>query len=1042
LETQDPSLKIYKSSAGSGKTYQLVLNYLSLILKSTHPDKFKKILAITFTNKASQEMKERVLDGLRKLKEGKDDRFIRDYHLHTGLPPHELAEKADTLLTNILHSYGHLNILTIDKFVHRIIRSFSRELGLSTNFELAFDFDDIATRCIDEVLQELGTNDHLTKVLIEYYKQLIDQEENPNIEKALVDRANILKQEGAREKLAFYNDKDLSFFMEVRTRIKKEAKDLRAKALQHKSQIEALLGGHANNLKNGSTKAFSSILKGWENNGLPTLFTDSQLIKIQNGEWLSTNGKKQNPELASLTEAHGADLQDWFLSIHHTVKELIFLKSLDRNLMSFAMLNDIQQQIERYKQDNNIVLIGELNHIISSIISEESAPYIYEKIGARFENYFVDEFQDTSTLQWQNLVPLIHDSLSSGNENLIVGDAKQSIYRWRGGNVHQFIDLPTVNIDIPDRADINQSFQYNHQGYILKENYRSSRAVVDFNNWFFPSLTEDIESPLIQSIYAETAQEVKKKDDGYVEISIIKKEAEYDKDIPYGEKLLNQINQCIEDGYVYKDICILVRTNNNGSEIAQFLISKDLPVTSQDSLLLGESDHIKLIHALLKALNKATEENIVRLFSYFKKKSLIYLFEKYRIPSENNSFYNAGYDFKAFVKNELTNFDSGLYAQLSIFDQVNYLIKILDLAHQDEYLDKLLNAAFDFQQRFGHQTNRFIEHLEDKIMNSSVVPSSSANAITIMTIHKSKGLQFPVVIIPKKIDSDNKDAIWLTGEKVANLGLSTVNMQVKKDILDDQNKAVKDAQDELALADLLNLVYVAYTRAQQRMYITYFEHKAPNLVKKQMKLIENHPDYATEEAMIKLGSRTPHQTNEGEVRDSLYIISNTETSDWRNRLILASPAEREDFAEASISERNRGLALHEILQDIDSPSDFEGALTKFIKKHKEWEPFSQQLRETLTLFAQKEEVQSIYKDVLNSYSERSLGTSFGAMLRPDKVLEKEHEVVVIDFKTGQQKTKHVQQILEYGHLLQGLYQKPIKMYLIYLSSQNVTITHV
>lgn len=987
-------------------------------------------------------MKERVIDGLKKLKEGTDITFVTDYERHTGLSAHELQVKSDQLLTTILHNYGHLNILTIDKFVHRIIRSFSRELGLTTNFELAFDFDEITTRCIEEVLNELGDNQHLTKILIEYYQQLLDQEDNPNIEYALVERAKILNQEEAIDKLNFYKDKDLSYFVETRKKARAKIKELRTKMVSCKQDIETILGSEIHQLKNGRTKAFSSILSELEKKSTPSLFTDSQLSKVQSGDWLSENGKKQNPELVQILNVHGSKLQGLFLDVHLMGQQIIFLKSLDKNIMSFALLNDVQQQLETFKEDNNIVLISELNGIISKIISQESAPYIYEKIGARFENYFIDEFQDTSTLQWQNLIPLIHDSLSSGHENLIVGDAKQSIYRWRGGNAQQFIDLPKVTLDLANLNDINQSFHYSHEGYVLSDNYRSSNAIVEFNNWLFTHLIDSESNEAASAIYSDITQHPKRDIEGLVEVSLVEKKDSQDATPPYAENLLRQIGSCLSDGYDLKDICILVRKNKQGLEIAEFLSDNNFPVTSQDSLLLSQSDEVRLIHAFLKALLKNTNENIIRLFSLFKKKSLIALFEKYRIPTEKNKFYHVGYDFESFLVEEIPTFDKTHFKRLSIYDQVDYLVMTLGFSREDLYLDNLLNAVFDFQQKNGHQTNRFMDFFDEKILTRSVAPPEDSNAIEIMTIHKSKGLQFPVVILPTMISSEKKDAIWLSGGVIEELGLSEINMTPQKAALTPDIKHIQTKSDSLSSIDMINMIYVAYTRAEDRMYIQLHNNRPSSFLKGMMKLIENHPQYSSDSTQLVLGNSTSVSRQTDIRKKNEISISTKTTSNWRSKLIMAMPNSSIDEDHNSFTERNWGLAIHEILQHIRDPKEYTPVLSKFLLKHKGWQIHKEQLTSVLENFAKNQEVQNIYKNSQRIYSERSLGSSSGQILRPDLVIEKEDEIIVVDFKTGETKSKHKQQVLEYGYLLGNIYTKKINMYLIYLSLNSISITHV
>lgn len=986
-------------------------------------------------------MKIRVIEGLRKLKKGEDKIFLQDYQVTTGIPAHELSVKAEKLLTQILHNYGHLNILTIDKFVHKIIRSFSRELGLTNNFELTFDFEEIASRCIDSVLQELGNDDHLTKILVEYYQQLIDLEDHPNIERALQERTKILRQEGALEKLDFYKDKDLTYFVRVRKEINTKIQHLKEEVHSLVKEARDILGMNFRELKNGNSKYFLFLENNISSDNNLKLLTESQIKNIKLGKWISQKTEKENPELAETLSKQGNRLQQIFLSVNEKIQQEFFLKNLNKNLMSFALLNDVQQHINEFKKDNNIVLIEELNQIISDIIGKEPAPYIYEKIGARFENYFIDEFQDTSTLQWKNLIPLIHDSLSSGHENLIVGDAKQSIYRWRGGNAQQFIDLPQIDVEVANLEDANQSFKNSYHGFVLNDNYRSSKSVIEFNNWLFPNLINSIDNETIGQIYEDVVQNTKRKNTGYVEVSILKKD-QCTTPNPFAENLLRQINECQQDGYNYGSICILTRTNKQGVEVSEFLLSQNIPVTSQESLLLKESEHIKRLYAFLKTMYRPTEENIIRLFVHFQDKDLMQLFETYRIPEEDNQFYNTGYDFQAFLDTELPNFSSDHFYQLSTFDQVDYLIDILQIPRNDIYTDKLLNAVFDFQQHFGHQTLRFMEHFEEKIMNSSIAPPEAENAIKIMTIHKSKGLQFPVVLIPMKIDDQNRqDSLWLSGQIFDELGLSEVNMSTHKEAMTPEIQEIHDVHSELSTIDLLNMIYVAYTRPEDRLYIQYYEDRSGAMVKNQINLVENNPGFNQDLNRLTLGKReTAKETSVSQ--KTVLQLSDANKKNWREVLVLATPKAITEVIDNTYSERNWGIAIHEILQKIEQLSESPSIINQFLKQKKEWLPFEEQIKNTINKFSIDKDIQRLFGNANRVYSERSLGTSFERELRPDKVIEKDHEVVVMDFKTGEPQKKHQQQILEYGHILSKMYSQSIKMYLIYLSADKITIQDV
>ncbi|MCB9196065.1 MAG: UvrD-helicase domain-containing protein [Flavobacteriales bacterium] len=1037
-----PQLKIYKSSAGSGKTYQLVLNYLSIILKDQNPDKFKKILAITFTNKAANEMKERIISGLTKLVEGKDERFLNDYFLATGIPPHELSEKASILLSRILHNYGHLNILTIDKFVHKVIRSFSRELGLSSSFELAFDFDDLLARCIDDILKDLGENKVLTQTLIEYYQNLIDSDENPNIEYALTEQAKVLKNEDSKEHLNYYNDKDLPYFNEVRKKLLAECKVLRNEMLSLKVKLEGILGEERNNLKIGTTKYFASILDDLQNNAKTIGLSESQRNNVEAEKWIAASKEKTHPNTFALINAHSEEMKSLFLQIDDLGKKEAFLKLVDKNLMGFALLTNLQHKILEIKKENNLVLIGELNQIISKIILSEPAPFIYEKIGNRFENYFIDEFQDTSTLQWMNLIPLFHDSLSKGFENLIVGDAKQAIYRWRGGDAQQFVDLPKVTQPFTDQEFINSSFSRAHQPFTLNHNYRSSTAIIDFNNWLFDSIIEDLNNDKIKEVYHDVTQQKTKTDNGLVSVSLydLNKEAEIKE---YLQILLNQINECREDNFNYKDICILTRRNKEGAEIAQFLVKNNIPITSQDSLLLSESPQVQLIFHLMKAINQPTSENVMKVFTLFdSERDVLSLYEQYRIPA-SDEFYNNGFDFNEFLKNELTGFSNQEYSTYSLFDKVDLLIRLLKFSREELFIDKFLNLIFEFQGKNGQQINRFIEYFEDNASKISIAAPDGNDAIKIMTIHKSKGLQFPVVMIPKQIESDKQDAIWVKSENLENIGLPEVSLKLSEKSLITEIETYYDNSIIQGNNDLLNMIYVAFTRAETRLYLSFRTFKKSSFPNNIHSYIESHPNYNSETRQLVLGAKNkkPAIQDKSVIDRSIKIdTSNTET--WRTKLLLCSPNNDDQKKLITLDERTFGIAIHEILQKIEVLSHAEEIVFKYLKKHSYLDVFKEEILSVIKSFTEHPIIIDIYNNANRILSERSICTRNGEIFRPDKVIEKSDMIYVIDFKTGSPNEKFKQQIMAYAHLLSNIYHLPVKSYLIYLSKDKTEVIHV
>jgi len=355
--------KIYKSSAGSGKTYTLVLTYLTILLQHKDPYQFRKVLAVTFTNKAANEMKDRVLQGLEKLQTGIDSRFTQDYIISTKLSSEEIAQRSAEILTAILHDYSSFNIVTIDKFVHRIIRSFSRELGLTNNFELETNSDEFYKRSIDQLLDNVGVDKQLTDFLVAYNQSLFDEEKSVKIESSLLDLSKLLGKENSKDLLDFYEDKELTYFIETRQKLSELIKEKRAEIKEINNSILHLFEQAQLNpeeLKNANSK-LGSIFISYKEGDFYKEITEPQFRNISEGNWMSENGKKTNPTMGSFVDQNGDVLTKKTLALFNEINALKFLDHIHNELVAFSLLNAIKSILEVIKKDNNIIFIKDFN---------------------------------------------------------------------------------------------------------------------------------------------------------------------------------------------------------------------------------------------------------------------------------------------------------------------------------------------------------------------------------------------------------------------------------------------------------------------------------------------------------------------------------------------------------------------------------------------------------------------------------------------------------------------------------------------------------
>ncbi|NTW32413.1 MAG: UvrD-helicase domain-containing protein, partial [Bacteroidetes bacterium] len=611
--------KVYKSSAGSGKTFTLVREYIILALKK--PDQFRHILAITFTNKAAGEMKERIIHYLRELSADTPDinsvacKFLLpDIIKETNLNEKEIFFKARQVLNSILHNYSDFAICTIDSFVHRIIRSFAHDLKIPLNFEVEMDIEKIISEAIDLLISKVGTDELLTKILVEFTEAKTDDEKSWHIENDLQTFAKQLFKEDNFLHLEKIRSLSISDFLEIRkkivklisffeneiTKTSKEAKELIA---QNNISIESFYQGNK-----GIGTYFENLANGNFDKIIPNSYVTAS---IEQDKWYA--GKADAVDKAKIDT-----IKDQLINIYQDIEKLkekqyknyILYKLIFANIYPVAVLNEIEKIIEEIKIEDNILPISEFNRMISKVVISQPVPFIYERIGEKYQNYMVDEFQDTSVLQWMNMLPLIENSLSYDQFNMIVGDGKQAIYRFRGGDVEQFALLPKLPAEIADQFSLERAaaISRNYTEKNLSSNFRSKAEIIDFNNKFFSHILEN-SSPYIKSIYDKCTQEFNPENTGgCIQLDFIRKDdTENYNDISLN-KITEILQELIEHNFSFRDIAILCRSNMDASNIAKHLLINGVNVISEESLLINGSENVSFLLALASFISNTDNE--------------------------------------------------------------------------------------------------------------------------------------------------------------------------------------------------------------------------------------------------------------------------------------------------------------------------------------------------------------------------------------------------------------------------------------------------
>lgn len=1039
---------VYKSSAGSGKTFTLVKEYLKIALNdsSIKPHLYKKILAITFTNKAAAEMKYRILDALKNISENntKGIELAGILSKELNIPAHELNQRASILLSEILHNYSDFAISTIDSFTHKIVKTFAYDLKLPVNFNIETNTADFYQKVISGLIAKVGQNPELTDLLVKYVTSNAEDNNGWDPESKLTEFSSLMQKEDAElnlDKLKKLNTQELKAFQkEINEFIQAFKAVLKEAGIKAVRIIEEnhLTDNNFTYSKTGPQRIFYKW-KNVTNEKHSDLISKRTLEAIAKNKWANNaNTKEENLKIEAIAPILSEIASDTFNYINENGKYYNLYSLIEKNIYSIILVNELKLISEEFKAEEQIVFISEFNSKISNIVSEEPAPFIYERLGDRYQHYLLDEFQDTSTLQWMNLLPLIDNSLGMGKFNLIVGDGKQSIYRWRNANVQQFNILPDIqnpqnNSVIEERKE---SLERNYGLEILNTNYRSLKEVVNFNNSFFDFLPNIILSEQFSSIYHNQAQEIKKNQGGYVSLQYGKIEKEALDELTYSN-ITQYITNALSHGFEYRDICIIVRNNNSGNKIANYLIEQSIPVISSDSLLLKNNPEINCIVNFLKHLNNPSDlisaasvlnycfinnDAYQRIYdALFQSKSLIHALNKFGLTVSNEAFY-----------------------QKNVFDVCVYIISLLKLETKNpQYLRFFLDEVNDYLVNKTGSINDFIIWWEKRKNQASLIIPEGVNAVKIMTIHKSKGLEFPIVILPFfNWETYTSTNAWVDLEKFkTQLPIGVLN--ITKSISDAGLEDVYELEKNEQYLDNLNLIYVAFTRAVERLHIVCYKSKT---YRKETisDWIENYIENCTnttKEGFLEFGKLERKSSESHTVALKSFDISELKINN-NSDLIKIKGSHKLKTSEESGIAIEYGIKMHYILSEIGSVNDINPVLNKMIDTGIITSGEKESLINKIESFVNHPLISKYYLGNYKYKNESELITETGELLRPDKVIYSQDEVVIIDYKTGQPDLrKHSAQMKKYSDALLKMGASKIKSILVYLDENKIELVN-
>ena len=1051
---QRPSFSIYDASAGSGKTYALVKEYLKIILVAPKNDAYRHILAITFTNKAVHEMKSRIVGSLSEFAKdepsSKAQDLMQDLATDTELSIIQIKTKSQQIIKHIIHNYAAFDISTIDKFTHKVIRAFAHDLNLPMTFEVTLDTENLLVEAVDAIIAQAGEDETLTKLLIDFTMEKTDDDKSWDISREILETGRLVLNENNRNEITHFQDKSIAEFVEIKMKLSEACTILEKESIVFAEEALSLID------KNGiDTKSFSA-------GHFP-----KHLLSIQEGKFNPKNKTyhefddikiNKTAKDRAIIETIIPDLLQLLDKVYKTFEKINFYKAFLKNITPLSLLNTVSNELAKIQGEQNVLSISEFNAIIHREIQNQPAPFIYERLGERYRHFFIDEFQDTSEMQWQNLIPLIDNALSGQDDFgvkgtlMIVGDPKQSIYRWRGGKAEQFIELSKDQnpFNNPDK-------RLEH----LNKNYRSYSQIIKFNNDFFKLLSNEFEHPDYKDLYENHShQKTNDKTGGYVNISFIPKvetaegdEEALDKTDLYVLATLNTIQKSVQQGFQYKDIVILTRKRSQGIAIANYLTEQGIPLLSSETLMIQNATEVRLIIHLLKYLKNSSDlESKANFLQYLAQNS------QDKLPIHDFIAQGMALFQETDFENWLMSFDVSLSFQnirkKSLYEAVETIIakflsppetSVLSKGVGNAYVQYFLDIVLERDIRNQAGISDFLSFWDKNAEKFSIPSPEGTNAVRIMTIHKSKGLEFPVVIFPFAEEDYNrkpKDKLWLNAEE-QDFGLPKV--------LIDNSSAVEGFGEEAAevynqkkqeeLLDNINVLYVALTRAEEQLYVisnmnlsSKGEVSKNNMCSFFINYLENNGGFDKNKLEYEFGNATKLSVAKQHVDTSKTIPLVSEILNPKNIKI----AQREALMWGTHQQEaiEYGNVIHEILSFVKTKNDVDLAITKSIENGLITYAQKETVFNTINEIVNHSELEICFADGNEVLNEQAIIQKEGKTIKPDRmVLTKNKEVLLLDYKTGIHNVKYQQQLENYQTAIESMGYKVVKKALIYIGKR-------
>ena len=1082
--TNSYALTIYKASAGSGKTFTLSVEYIKLLIKD--PQSYRSTLAVTFTNKATEEMKLRILSQLygiwKLLPDSKS--YIDKIKEDLDVTEEYMSERAGIALHNIVHNYSYFRIETIDSFFQSVLRNLARELDLTANLRIELNDYQIERNAVDELINSLDENSELLTWIMEYIRENMDDDKDWNVIGNIKRFGENIFREYYKTNSKKLNERLLEegFFKQYTTKLRQMRNEAEVEMQNEAAQFFDALNQNGieiddlNNGKNGPAGYFIKIKKGIYNNTIVTKRLQKVLDEGSESSWVKQKSSKETQdivrELANSTLTplvhHAEDVRqkNWYI-YGSAVLTL-------RHLNQLRLLNSIENKVRMMNVEQNRFLLSDTHTLLHSLIRDTDSPFIFEKIGNYLENIMIDEFQDTSTVQWQNFKVLLEECMSHGEQqgNLIVGDVKQSIYRWRSG------DWRMLN-------NIEREFPYLNSMLnvcSLDTNYRSSRRVITFNNAFFKraseleyaaqkSSTPDTSSPeQLKKAYSDVAQKVPSFRDnhGYVSINLLPNEDYRQQAL---QKTAEAVSLLLDSGANYSDIAILVRSNDIIQLIAEFFANElpDVKIVSDEAFRLDSSVSVNII---VNAMLWLTHPDNILAKAYIAKAYQTYVLKK--SEQETNKLLATAEGIDSALPCALIDKRNDLLTMpiFELAEQIYTLFNIGNIKGEDAYLYAFYDALTDFIANNTADIDSFVEEWNDSIAEKTI-QASAIDGIRIITIHQSKGLEFEHVVIPFcDWTLEKGNTIWCTPqvEPYNELPLIPVDFsasQMKGTIYEfDYNE--EHLQN---CVDNLNLLYVAFTRAASSLFViaqrgtpssrSYIVEQAITDIKLEGSSLDGDPSDKKAELLFSYGELEIVETKTKKKSDNIFTPEvenmNVNMATFSNKVEFKQSNKSRDFVadddentddddRKQLSYIKTGKILHYLFSTINTTDDIDTSLAQLEMDGliEESNTNIKRLRDMLHKRFSNRQVADWFSSRWTLFNECTIldydaATDTVREHRPDRVMkdEKTGEVVIVDFKFGSPRPEYVEQVNRYKALTQNMGYPNVKGYLWFVYSNRI-----